>query len=139
HDVSSSSTPSDDSDELDAVLKAKEHCTSVIKKVKSRRIDSLLKCYNLEQERIARKVNILQFWETMKPIHPEWLKFILSPLRTNVAQHLLEDQLIVRANRIFDSKNDRINSVPFEVISVSSSIIEDELQDISHSSTSSAK
>ncbi|KAF2891893.1 hypothetical protein ILUMI_14280, partial [Ignelater luminosus] len=65
-DVSSSSTPSDDSDELDAVLKAKEHCTSVIKKVKSRRIDSLLKCYNLEQERIARKVNILQFWKTFE-------------------------------------------------------------------------
>ncbi|KAF2904456.1 hypothetical protein ILUMI_01717 [Ignelater luminosus] len=125
-DVSSSSTPSDDSDELDAVLKAKEHCTSVIKKVKSRRIDSLLKCYNLEQERIARKVNILQFWETMKPIHPEFITIENKGGSTFI-------------RRSINCKSESINSVPFEVISVSSSINEDELQDISHSSTSSAK
>lgn len=32
------------------------------------------------------------------------LKFILSPLRTNINEHILENQLLVRANRIFCNK-----------------------------------
>ncbi|KAF2893102.1 hypothetical protein ILUMI_13071 [Ignelater luminosus] len=101
-DISSSSTPSDDSDELDA-------------------------------ERIAREVNILQFWETMKPIHPELYELSKVVFGVPATQ--------VSVERLFSglNKNDRINSVPFEVISVSSSINEDELQEISHSSNSSAK
>lgn len=32
------------------------------------------------------------------------LKFILSPYRTNVSSKHLEDQLLVRTNRLFDNK-----------------------------------
>lgn len=34
------------------------------------------------------------------------LKFILSPLRTNIGERILENQLLVRANRIFYHKEE---------------------------------
>ncbi|CAL1672944.1 unnamed protein product [Lasius platythorax] len=37
------------------------------------------------------------------------LKFILSPLKTNINERILEDQLLVRSNRIFFRKEKRTN------------------------------
>ncbi|EFN68823.1 Zinc finger BED domain-containing protein 4 [Camponotus floridanus] len=93
-----------------------------------RRIEILLDGYNQEQRRISRKTNILEFWKEKSMIQPELyklamvvlavpatqvsverlfsgLKFILSPLRTNIDEAILEDQLLVRANRIFIKKD----------------------------------
>ncbi|XP_018406377.1 PREDICTED: zinc finger BED domain-containing protein 4-like, partial [Cyphomyrmex costatus] len=94
-----------------------------------RRIELLLESYHQEQKRISRNTNILEFWQEKSTIDPELyklarvtlavpatqvsverlfsgLKFILSPLRTNVNEEILEDQLLVRANRIFNKKDD---------------------------------
>lgn len=93
------------------------------------RIEILLESYNREQRRISRKTNILGFWQEKSITQPELyklamvvlavpatqvsverlfsgLKFILSPLRTNINEAILEDQLLVRANRIFINRND---------------------------------
>ncbi|XP_067213908.1 uncharacterized protein [Linepithema humile] len=93
------------------------------------RIEVLLKNYNQEQKRISRKTNILEFWKENSITQPELyklamivlavpatqvsverlfssLKFGLSPLRTNINEAILEDQLLVRANRIFINKDD---------------------------------
>lgn len=89
-----------------------------------RRVVTELETYDVEQKRLSRKINILQFWEEKRKSQPELyklamvalsvpatqvsverlfsgLKFILSPLRTNVNENILEDQLLVRANRLF--------------------------------------
>lgn len=94
-----------------------------------RRIEVLLENYNQEQKRISRKTNILEFWKENSITQPELyklamtvlavpatqvsverlfsgLKFVLSPLRMNIDEAILEDQLLVRANRIFINKDD---------------------------------
>lgn len=91
------------------------------------RIETLLKSYHIDQKRLNNKVNILQFWKTMEASNPELsqlakvvfsapatqvsverlfsgLKFILSPYRSNISSKNLENQLLVRTNRLFDSK-----------------------------------
>ncbi|XP_011698547.1 PREDICTED: zinc finger BED domain-containing protein RICESLEEPER 2-like [Wasmannia auropunctata] len=93
------------------------------------RVESELERYNTEQKRLNRKINVLQFWEEKKQNQPELyklamtvlavpatqvsverlfsgLKFILSPLRTNINENILENQLLVRANRIFYCKEE---------------------------------
>ncbi|KAF0750359.1 Dimer Tnp hAT domain-containing protein, partial [Aphis craccivora] len=93
----------------------------------STRIETLLKSYHIEQNRIGNKTNILKFWKSMETIHPELhelakvvfsvpgtqvsverlfsgLKYILSPYRTNIGSKNLEDQLLVRTNRLFEKK-----------------------------------
>ncbi|XP_011172858.1 uncharacterized protein LOC105205238 [Solenopsis invicta] len=93
------------------------------------RIEILLDNYYQDQSRIPRKTNILKFWQEKSMTQPELynlamivlavpatqvsverlfsgLKLVLSSLRTNV-EAILEDQLLVRANRIFVNKDDR--------------------------------
>lgn len=93
----------------------------------STRIETILKSYHIEQNRIGNKTKILKFWKSMETIHPELhelakvvfsvpgtqvsverlfsgLKFILSPYRTNISSNNLEDQLLVRTNRLFEKK-----------------------------------
>ncbi|XP_071579126.1 zinc finger BED domain-containing protein 4-like [Temnothorax nylanderi] len=93
------------------------------------RVETELERYNIEQKRLNRKINVLPFWEEKKQNQPELyklamtvlsvpatqvsverlfsgLKFILSPLRTNINEHILENQLLIRANRIFCSKEE---------------------------------
>lgn len=92
------------------------------------RIETALKSYYVEQKRLSRKLNILKFWKQMKTTYPELselaktifsvpstqvsverlfsgLKFILSPYRTSVSSKNLEDQLLIRTNRLFEKKN----------------------------------
>lgn len=89
-------------------------------------IDTLLNNYETTQGRINRKENVLMFWEENKNNFPELyklslivmavpstqvsverlfsgLKFVLSPQRSNIKEKHLEEQLLVRTNRIFDS------------------------------------
>lgn len=91
------------------------------------KIETLLKSYYIDQKRINHKTNILQFWKSMQPFHPELyrlafvvfsvpatqvsverlfsgLKFILSPYRSNIGSKNLEDQLLIRTNKLFDKK-----------------------------------
>ncbi|KAJ8926255.1 hypothetical protein NQ314_021376 [Rhamnusium bicolor] len=93
----------------------------------SKRIDNILNSYDLEQKRIDRSMNILEFWEKNKEAWPELyalsqvvltvpatqvtverlfsgLKFLLSPLRSKAKKKILEDQILVRTNRIFEKK-----------------------------------
>ncbi|XP_060860443.1 uncharacterized protein LOC132937895 [Metopolophium dirhodum] len=90
-------------------------------------IENLLKTYYLNQKRLSYKINILQFWKSMEDTYPELyilakivfavpstqvsverlfsgLKFILSPYRSNITSKNLENQLIVRTNRLFEKK-----------------------------------
>lgn len=92
-----------------------------------RQIEHKLQAYDIEQKRLNRRSNILQFWNKQKNNQPELyklamivlsvpatqvsverlfsgLKFILSPLRTNIKEDILEDQLLVRANRMFSTE-----------------------------------
>lgn len=94
-----------------------------------RQLEAELEIYDIEQKRISRKTNILQFWEEKRKYQPELyklaivvlsvpatqvsverlfsgLKYILSPLRTNINDKILEDQLLVRTNRIFSCKDE---------------------------------
>lgn len=140
-DVDGSSTNSSGTgstyDEFENILKLKERQHSLLNSCLTssresdlyllRRIENKLEVYNVEQKRLHRKNNILQFWDEQKNDQPELyklamivlsvpatqvsverlfsgLKFILSPLRTNIKENILEDQLLVRANRIFSSK-----------------------------------
>jgi len=103
----------------------------------STRIETLLKSYHIDQKRIGNKTNILKFWKSMESIHPELhelakvvfsvpgtqvsverlfsgLKFILSPYRTNISSSNLEDQLLVRTNRLFEKKE----TVKYEYIKI---------------------
>lgn len=103
----------------------------------STRIETLLKSYHIDQNRIGNKTNILKFWKSMESIHPELhelakvvfsgpgtqvsverlfsgLKFILSPYRTNISSSNLEDQLLVRTNRLFEKKE----TVKYEYIKI---------------------
>lgn len=92
------------------------------------RIETALKSYYIEQKRLSHKLNILKFWKQMNTTYPELselaktifsvpstqvsverlfsgLKFILSPFRTSVTSKNLEDQLLIRTNRLFEKKN----------------------------------
>lgn len=121
-------------DEFEHLLKLKERQQNLIKTCSSiesdlYRIETELERYNVEQKRLNRKINILQFWDEKKQSQPELyklamivlavpatqvsverlfsgLKFILSPLRTNIGEEILENQLLVRANRIFCHKEE---------------------------------
>lgn len=92
------------------------------------RIETLLKSYQIDQNRLNHKVDILQFWKTMEASYPELsqlakvvfsvpatqvsverlfsgLKFILSPYRSNVTSTNLENQLLIRTNFLFNNKS----------------------------------
>lgn len=92
-----------------------------------RQIEHKLQAYDIEQKRLNRRSNILQFWNEQNNNQPELyklamivlsvpatqvsverlfsgLKFILSPLRTNTKEDILEDQLLVGANRMFSTE-----------------------------------
>lgn len=89
-------------------------------------IENVLKTYYLNQKRLGHKINILQFWKSICT-YPELyilskimfavpstqvsverlfsgLKFILFPYRSNITSINLENQLIVRTNRLFEKK-----------------------------------
>lgn len=91
------------------------------------KIETLLKSFYIENKRLNHKTNILQFWDSKKAIYPELfelsniilsvpatqvsverlfssLKFVLSPYRSNVSAKNLEDQLLIRSNRLFKNK-----------------------------------
>lgn len=124
-------------DELESILKIKERQHNLTNTYRTlskesdiyclRRLENKLQTYDIEQKRINRKNNILQFWNEKKDDQPELyklamtvlsvpatqvsverlfsgLKFVLSPLRTNIKENILEDQLLVRSNRIFSCK-----------------------------------
>jgi len=132
-----SSSTSSTYDEFENILKLKERQHHIINSrlttsresdlYSLRRIEHKLQIYDVEQKRLNRKSNILQFWDEQKSNQPELyklamtvlsvpatqvsverlfsgLKFILSPLRTNVKESILEDQLLVRANIIFSKE-----------------------------------
>jgi hypothetical protein len=134
-----SSETSSTCDEFENLLKLKEKQHKLINSCSSssresdlyllRQIETEIEKYNIEQKRLSRKVNVLQFWEERKNSQPELhklamvvlsvpatqvsverlfsgLKFILSPLRINVNEKILENQLLVRANRIFFNKEE---------------------------------
>lgn len=92
------------------------------------RIKTALKSYYIEQKRLSHKSDVLKFWKQMETTYPELselaktifsvpstqvsverlfsgLKFILSPYRTSISSKNLEDQLLVRTNRLFEKKN----------------------------------
>lgn len=94
------------------------------------RVVNELETYDVEQKRLNRKIDILHFWEEKRKKQPELyklamvilsvpatqvsverlfsgLKFVLSSLRANINENILEDQLLVRANRIFFCKEKR--------------------------------
>ncbi|KAE9523319.1 hypothetical protein AGLY_016267 [Aphis glycines] len=98
----------------------------------STKMETLLKTYQLDEKRLNHKTNILEFWKTMKKKYPEiyqlsqivfsvpatqvsverlfsGLKFILSPYRCNITPIHLEDQLLVRTNRLFEKNYKKIN------------------------------
>jgi len=102
------------------VSSSSQNTTSII-------IENVLKTYYLNQKRLDHKINILQFWKSMESTYPELyilskivfavpstqvsverlfsgLKFILSPYRSNITSINLENQLIVRTNRLFEKK-----------------------------------
>lgn len=143
YDINSTSTSSEtDSiyDELENLLKLKERLHDMENSrsslstdsdlyIQLRRIETELDTYNIEQKRLSRKTDILQFWNEKKKNQFELyklatvvlsvpatqvsverlfsgLKFILSPLRININENILEDQLLVRTNRIFFGKEE---------------------------------
>lgn len=95
------------------------------------KIETILKTYYINQSRLNHRINILKFWNSMETTYPEihtlakiifavpstqvsverlfsGLKFILSPYRSNINSRNLEDQLLVRTNRLFEKKNCKI-------------------------------
>jgi len=99
----------------------------------STKMETLLKTYKLDEKRLSHKTNILEYWKTMKTKYPEiyqlaqivfsvpatqvsverlfsGLKFILSPYRCNITPEHLEDQLLVRTNRLFEKNYKKKNS-----------------------------
>lgn len=122
-----------DSDELETFLQEKDNESSLsfnspTQGSTATRIEAALKSYYLDQKRLSHKLNVLKFWKQMETTYPELaelaktiysvpstqvsverlfsgLKFILSPYRTSVSSKNLEDQLLVRTNRLFENKN----------------------------------
>ncbi|KAL5241000.1 hypothetical protein ACI65C_008410 [Semiaphis heraclei] len=99
----------------------------------STKMVTLLKTFQLDEKRLNHKTNILEYWKTMKKKYPEiyqlsqivfsvpatqvsverlfsGLKFILSPYRCNITPKHLEDQLLVRTNRLFEKNYKKKNS-----------------------------
>ncbi|XP_029167403.1 uncharacterized protein LOC114937896, partial [Nylanderia fulva] len=140
HSSSNSSMAGSTCDEFENLLKVKERqylanlslSSSKESDLHLLRVVTELESYDVEQKRLNRKTNILQFWEEKRKSQPELyklamvvlsvpatqvsverlfsgLKFILSPLRTNVNERILENQLLVRSNRIFFRKEKRTN------------------------------
>lgn len=143
---SNSSTTGSTCDEFENLLKLKERQYDLANSHLSssresdlyllRQVVTELETYDVEQKRLSRKINILQFWEEKRKSQPKLYKlamvvlsvpatqvsverlfsgltFILSPLRTNVNENILEDQLLVRANRIFFRKEKRFVLLSF--------------------------
>lgn len=137
--LSTSSGTDSTCDELENLFKLKErqHNTNSYllssKKQDSylqlRQLEAELETYDIEQKRISRKTNVLQFWKEKRKYQSELyklaivvlsvpatqvsverlfsgLKYISSPLRTNINDKILEDQLLVRTNRIFSCKDE---------------------------------
>jgi len=124
-----------DSDGLEDFLKEKDDVDSYnVSKISqtsvSHTIETILKSYHIKQNRLNYKVNILKFWKSMENIYPEiyvlakiilsvpstqvsverlfsGLKFIFSPYRCNINSQNLEDQLLVRTNRLFDKADNK--------------------------------
>lgn len=114
-------------DNVDKCIVSKMSQTSV-----SHTIEAILKSYHIKQDRLNHKINILKFWKSMETVYPEiyilskiilsvpstqvsverlfsGLKFILSPYRSNINSQNLEDQLLVRTNRLFDKVENEYN------------------------------
>lgn len=137
HGSSNSSETNSTYDEFENILKLKERQHNLTNSYSSlsresdvyllHRVENELERYNVEQKRLNRKINVLQFWEERKHNQHELyklaitvlavpatqvsverlfsgLKFILSSLRTNIDERTLENQLLVRVNRIFCHK-----------------------------------
>jgi len=91
------------------------------------KIETLLKSFYIEHNRLNHKTNIFQFWNSKKTIYPELfdlsnillsvpaiqvsvkrlfscLKFVLSAYRSNISAKNLEDQLLIHTNRLFENK-----------------------------------
>ena len=85
-----------------------------------------LNLYETQQKRINRQCNLLEFWKQNSHTYPELynlasvvhavpatqvsverlfsgLKFLLSPLRTNINKNVLEEQVFIRSNCIFEN------------------------------------
>lgn len=117
------------SDHLENFLQERERVevSSSSQNATSTMIENVLKSCYLNKKRLSYKINILQFWKSMENTYPELyiltkivfavpstqvsverlfsgLKFILSPYRSNVTSKHLENQLIVRTNRLFEKK-----------------------------------
>lgn len=117
------------SDGLEDFLTEKDNVNtynvSKISQTSSHTIETILKSYHIKQNRLNHKTNILKFWKSIENIYPEIyvlakiilsvpstqvsverlfssLKFIFSPYRCNINFQNLEDQLLVRTNRLFE-------------------------------------
>ncbi|XP_050065167.1 zinc finger BED domain-containing protein 4-like [Aphis gossypii] len=134
----SSNSSTDSTDELEKFLQNKDNKNDSVSfdfnipnsqtSTIATRIETLLKSYHIDQNRLNYKVNILQFWKTMEASNPELsqlakvvfsvpatqvsverlfsgLKFLLSPYRSNISSKNLENQLLIRTNRLFNNKN----------------------------------
>ncbi|XP_068172121.1 zinc finger BED domain-containing protein 4-like [Antennarius striatus] len=116
------SSSSEDDDEIDQLLMAKERETTVVQRDKIP-IVSVLDAYAREP-RLKRNENILRYWASMAATNPDMqklamsvialpvtqvslkhavscLKFIFSPLRSSLNDRILEDILFIRLNNRF--------------------------------------
>ena len=109
-------------DDLDCLLKSKESVRR-----RSRQddgIDKIIEAFSKEN-RIDKETNVLQYWLERKNVNPvlfhlsqivlsvpatqvsverlfSSLKFILSPQRSQMSETLLNDILLIRANKLFN-------------------------------------
>ncbi|KYM94576.1 Zinc finger BED domain-containing protein 4, partial [Cyphomyrmex costatus] len=117
-------------DEFENLLKLKEQQHTLMNSSSREsdlylhRIENELERYNNEQKRISRRINILEFWEEKKQDQLELyklamivlavpatqvsverlfsgLKFILSPLRTNISENILENYCLLELIEYF--------------------------------------
>lgn len=114
-------------DNIDKCIVSKMSQTSI-----SHTIKAILKLYYIKQDRLNHKINILKFWKSLETVYPEiyilskiilsvpstqvsverlfsGLKFILSPFRSNINSQNLDDQLLVRTNRLFNKVENEYN------------------------------
>lgn len=136
-DKHNDSSDSDTTDEVEQFLKSKsseiEILSSSQTSVMFTQIETILKNYNINQKRINYKTDILKFWKSMEETYPELyqlanvvfcvpatqvsverlfsgLKFVLSPYRTNISSKHLEDQLLIRTNKLIEKKEKQLQS-----------------------------
>ena len=111
-------------DDLKCLLKSKESVRR-----RSRQYDGIEKIIEAfsKENRIGKETNVLQYWLERKNVNPvlfhlsqivlsvpatqvsverlfSSLKFILSPQRSHMSETLLNDILLIRANKLFNIK-----------------------------------